>query len=271
MGNDRARGKFISDANSLLAGEERRARETLGAVLYRSADPTLDALCSSLHAQSARALWRQLGQAEDLERLNRRNFMGILSQGTLIGLSSPSSRIDKAKTRQDRKELHNNEKKRTAPNLRGGTRPGRRAVSRRGGSEPEANAVRGATEAGLPRSAGPTQATSLMRPSLITLTTSRNRDAVGEILTAERVPTADKLSVHGYIVIATPAILAVIPQHTSPKSHRSQYGVVSTSATQAARFESRAWFSPPPSAKKPPVLATFSEEVPTAHDSIKKA
>jgi methionyl-tRNA synthetase len=93
--------KFISEAKPWELAKSDEQQETLGAVLYRSAE-TLRWLAALLHPflpDSARTIWLQLGQTESLESTNPLELnWGGLAAGAPVGEVSPLfPRIDKAK------------------------------------------------------------------------------------------------------------------------------------------------------------------------------
>ncbi|MDT5294266.1 MAG: methionyl-tRNA synthetase, partial [Acidobacteriota bacterium] len=94
--------KFISEAKPWELARNEEQRETLGAVLYRSAETIrwLAVLLSPVMPESARGVWRQLGLAGDPQHLDPTELKwGGLHAGERIGEVAPLfPRIDKAKT-----------------------------------------------------------------------------------------------------------------------------------------------------------------------------
>src|SRR5205823_7984614 len=94
--------KFISDAKPWELAKSEEQRETLGAVLYRSAE-TIRWLAVLLHPvmpESTRAMWKQLGLDGDPQRIDPTELKwGGLHAGARTGEVAPLfPRIDKAKT-----------------------------------------------------------------------------------------------------------------------------------------------------------------------------
>src|SRR5215210_6658 len=94
--------KFISDAKPWELARDEEQRETLGAVLYRSAETLrwLAVLLYPVMPESTRAIWKQLGLEGDPQQIDPTELKwGGLRAGERVGEVAPLfPRIDKAKT-----------------------------------------------------------------------------------------------------------------------------------------------------------------------------
>jgi len=289
--------KFISEAKPWELAKSDEQRETLGAVLYRSAE-TLRWLACLLYPfipESAEAVWRQLGQAGEVGRMNPLELRwGGLAAGTEIGEVSPLfPRIDKAKVMAEiRKETSEQMAQQEEEGKATATGQGSGAHATQGsgahatqaavpGSEtaaattPERPPERGATEA---RPATPSEAAGKTGAGatagaegladFITIEDFVKVEMrVGEILTAERIPKSDKLLRFTVdLGEASPRqILAGIAEHYEPeKLIGRKVAVVSNLKPRKLRgFESQGMvLAASVGEEGRPVLATFAEDVP---------
>lgn len=270
--------KFISDAKPWELARNEEQRETLGAVLYRSAE-TLRWLAVMLYPfmpEAMRALWLQLGQTDEIEKSDPNGLhWGGLAAGTRLGEVSPIfPRIDKAKTMAEiERDIAQRNEKEPAGSQPSGAHATQAAMP---GSEtasevkPEEPPMRGATEAeavpGAPTA--PTAATPEGVVSHITIDDfAKVEMRVGEILTAERVPKADKLLRFTVDVgEAQPRqILAGIAQHYEPENliGRKIVVVSNLQPRKLRGFESQGMvLAASVGDEGRPVLATFTEDVP---------
>ncbi|MCA1633940.1 MAG: methionine--tRNA ligase [Acidobacteria bacterium] len=284
--------KFISDAKPWELAKSEEQRETLGAVLYRAAETLrwMAVMLYSFMPESARAIWRQLGQAEGIERLDPTQLQwGGLTQGTRIGEVSPIfPRIDKAKIMAEiEKEIAQRDEKASAgaqpagadaaPSGTDAEHPGTHTTQAAvPGAETateverEVPPVRGATEAeavpGAPSAPTPAQPEGVA--TYITIDDfAKVEMRVGEILTAERVPKADRLLRFTVDVGEEQPrqILAGIAQYYEPeKLIGRKIAVVSNLQPRKLRgFESQGMvLAASVGDEGRPVLATFTEDVP---------
>jgi len=249
--------KMISDAKPWDLAKDENQRQTLNAVLYRSAE-ALRWLCVLLYPvmpQATQEIYAQLGSTESVAKANPLELKwGGLAENTRIGEVKPLfPRIDKAKTLADISK--------------GAPHSGVHAT--------EADAVPGAAAKGTTQPPPPmqraTEADAASIPgvtSFIEITDFARVDLrVGEVLTAERVPKSDKLLLMR-IDIGEPKprqVLAGIAEYYEPeklvgrkvvvvanlkprklRGHESQGMVVAASIGEEGR----------------PVIATFTEDVP---------
>ncbi len=254
--------KMISDAKPWDLAKDDNQKQTLNAVLYRAAE-TLRWLCVLLYPVMPSAtteIWSQLGLAgaagtslgtSDPARLS----WGELPEGTSIGEVKPLfPRIDKAKTM---KEINDEVQDRTSK-VQSAADPGSAGISPAMDPQPQPAAAQPAAEANL--TSGVT--------SLIEITDFTKIDLrVGEVLSAERIPKADKLLLLSVDVGEEKprTILAGIAEYYSPeqllgrkiavvanlkprkmRGHESQGMLLAASVGEAGK----------------PVLATFTEDVP---------
>ena len=277
--------KFISDAKPWELAKSEEQRETLGAVLYRSAEAIrwLAVLLYPFMPESSLAIARQLGIEDEPGRSDpTRLKWGGLRRGTRIGEVAPLfPRIDKAKVMAEiEKETREKEENERAGQTQGGqpTRPapsGAHATQAAVPGSPTSTDVKpapprqGATEAQSPPGA-PQQAAAQPEgvASFITIDDfAKVEMRVGEVLTAERVPKSDKLLRFTVdLGEETPRqILAGIAEHYEPeKLVGRKLVVVSNLKPRKLRgFESQGMvLAASVGDEGRPVLATFTEDVP---------
>ena len=273
--------KFISDAKPWELSRSEEQRETLGAVLYRSAE-TLRWLAVMLYPvmpESAGAIWRQLGLEGDPGRIDPTELKwGGLRAGASVGEVAPLfPRIDKAKTMAEiEKDIE--QRKQTDAASGGGAAstaepsgahatqaavPGAPTATE---AKPERPPQQGATEAqpapGSQAAAPEGVATFITIEDFIKVELR-----VGQVLTAERVPKSDKLLRFTVdLGEAEPRqILAGIAEHYEPeKVVGRKLVIVSNLKPRKLRgFESQGMvLAATVGDEGRPVLATFDEDVP---------
>jgi methionyl-tRNA synthetase len=273
--------KMISDAKPWELAKDENQKQTLSAVLYRAAE-TLRWLCVLLYPVMPTAtleIWTQLGLANspgstgtpagiDPAKLK----WGELAEGTVIGEVKPLfPRIDKAKTMAEIKA-----QEQTA---------GADGRSVQGSGEPERPSGVHATEANAvlnspisketrpsPPMTGSTEADAVPGAegvtSFIDITDFTKIDLrVGEVLTAERIPKADKLLLLTVDIGEEKPrqILAGIAQYYEPERLLGQkIAVVANLKPRKLRgHESQGMLlAASVGDEGKPVIATFTEDVP---------
>jgi methionyl-tRNA synthetase len=246
--------KMISDAKPWALAKDENQRQTLNAVLYRSAE-TLRWLCVMLYPvmpQATEEIYKQLGLSDSPLNANPLELKwGSLKEGTRIGEVKPLfPRIDKAKILESiRKDAEGS-----------------------GTHATEADAVPGSQvsqeTAPVPPMQHATEADTEGVTSFIEIGDFAKVDLrVGQVLTAERLPKSDKLLLMKIDIGESEPrqILAGIAEYYEPekmvgrkvvivanlkprklRGHESQGMVVAASVGENGR----------------PVIATFAEEVP---------
>jgi methionyl-tRNA synthetase len=259
--------KMISDAKPWDLAKDENQKQTLNAVLYRAAE-TLRWLCVLLYPAMPSAtaeIWSQLGLTSSSDSPTPATIdpaklkWGELAEGTIIGEVKPLfPRIDKAKTMNEI-----NEQAQAA----GGNNPGESSTSKieapgTAGVPPAMSAEReplpgqGAT----PSTEGVT--------SFIDITDFTKVDLrVGEVLTAERIPKADKLLLLSVDVGEEKPrqILAGIAQYYSPEAllGRKIAVVANLKPRKLRGYESQGMLLAASVGEAgKPVIATFTEDVP---------
>jgi methionyl-tRNA synthetase len=275
--------KFISEAKPWELAKSEEQRETLGAVLYRSAE-TLRWLAVMLYPvmpESSAAIWRQLGLEGDPKALDPAELKwGGLEAGARVGEVAPLfPRIDKAKTMAEiqneiaqRKEAETGKdaaNKDAAPVEHSGAHATQAAVPGAPTAtevKPEQPPQQGATEAQAPPQAQPQTPEGVV--TYITIEDFIKVELkVGEVLTAERVPKSDKL-LRFTVDVGEPEprqILAGIAEHYEPeKMVGRKLVIVSNLKPRKLRgFESQGMvLAASVGDEGRPVLATFAEDVP---------
>jgi len=274
--------KMISEAKPWELAKDESQRQTLNAVLYRAAE-TLRWLAVLLHPvmpDATRAIWTQLGQADDISQYDPAQLLwGGMQAGARIGEVAPVfPRIDKAKIMAEIEK--ENQAKESAnietPAPHSGTHateadavPGSTNAA---GTKPEPP-QRGATEAdAVPQSqSGAPQSPSSAPEGVATFIGIEDfikvEMRVGEILTAERILKSDKL-LRFTIDLGEAAprqILAGIAEYYEPETLIGRkVAVVSNLKPRKLRgFESQGMvLAASVGDEGRPVLATFAEDVP---------
>ncbi|HYN85420.1 MAG TPA: methionine--tRNA ligase [Pyrinomonadaceae bacterium] len=270
--------KFLSDAKPWELARSEEQRETLGAVLYRAAE-TLRWLVVMLYPvmpESAEKLWSQLGQTEALSKIDPASLAwGGLKEGTRIGEVAPVfPRVDKAKAMAEiEKELAAAREREAAEEAQGSgahatqaATPGSEAAADTKPQPPE----RGATEAdAVPAASRQAAAGGAegVANQIVIEEFAKVEMRVGQVLTAERVPKADKLlRLTVDVGEAEPRqILAGIAQHYEPDAlvGRKIAVVTNLKPRKLRGFESQGMvLAASVGDEGRPVLATFTEDVP---------
>ena len=268
--------KFISDAKPWNLAKDATQRVTLDAVLYRAAE-TLRWLAVLLHPvmpKATRALWQQLGMKDDLARYDPIQLKwGELPEGARLGeVEAIFPRLDKAKIM---KELENKTEGTVEHSGQHATQAeGVPGVASAVETKPEPPmrhateaepAVANASVAGATSNANTTTTEGIV--NLIDIEDfAKVEMRVGEILTAERVPKADKLLRFTINLGETEPrqILAGIAQHYEPDTliGRKVVIVANLKPRKLRGFESQGMVLAASIGEEGrPVLATFTEDV----------
>jgi methionyl-tRNA synthetase len=286
--------KMISDAKPWDLAKDLNQTQTLNAVLYRAAE-TLRWLCVLLYPVMPTAtteIWLQLGLANlaggagspanfDPAKLT----WGELAEGTVVGEVKPLfPRIDKAKTM---KEINEAEVEGPTSNVQGLSAPEGKAVTgttgppamsaqREGGSGAHATEADAVASGSFNRETQPSPPMVGASEAEAVLGVTNQIDItdftkielrVGEVLTAERIPKADKLLLLSVDVGEDKPrqILAGIAQHYSPEqlTGRKIAVVTNLKPRKLRGLESQGMLlAASVGDEGKPVLATFMEDVP---------
>jgi methionyl-tRNA synthetase len=280
--------KMISDAKPWELAKDESQRQTLNAVLYRAAE-SLRWLCVMLYPIMPEAtveIWSQLGLADTGSPAKRDPAelkWGGLSAATAIGEVKPLfPRIDKVKTMA---EINVGQEKGQEAGAVGRTEPGTSGDTPRITAPPETDhGVHGTEADAVPASLGATQ-TQPSPPvqhateadavpgaegvtSFIDITDFAKVELrVGEVLTAERIPKADKLlRLTVDVGEEQPRqILAGIAQYYEPEQlvGRKIAVVANLKPRKLRGFESQGMLlAASVGDEGKPVIATFTEDVP---------
>ncbi|HEX7175944.1 MAG TPA: methionine--tRNA ligase subunit beta, partial [Pyrinomonadaceae bacterium] len=259
--------KLISESKPWELAKDEKQRPALGAVLYRAAESLrwLAALLYPVMPESAASIWRQLGQTTDITKTNPTELTwGGLREGTLVGDVAPLfPRLDKKKI-MDTIEEENAQKNAPAE-----TRATQAAVP---GSEAAAETkpappAPGATEADAVPPAAKEKAADA-GGGLITIDDFVKVELrVAQVLTAERVPKADRLlRLTVDVGEESPRqILAGIALHYEPESllGRKIIVVSNLQPRKLRGLESQGMLLAASAGDEgKPILATFAEDVP---------
>lgn len=279
--------KLISDAKPWELAKDAEQRETLNAVLYRSAETLrwLAVLLYPFMPESCRSMWRQLGQSGDPELLDP----AALQWGGLLA-GSPTGDIVPLFPRLDKiKIMAEIEKENSAPDEPQPAASGDAATQTfgpTGARIPGAHAtqadavplsVRTADTLPLPKMQGATEADAVpgaqTSPAEGVTTHIGIEDftkvelRVAQVLTAERLPKSDKL-LRLTVDIGEPEprqILAGIAEHYEPGPlvGRKIIVVANLKPRKMRGFESQGMLLAASIGDEGrPVLATFAEDVP---------
>ena len=262
--------KMISDAKPWDLAKDEQQQQTLNAVLYRAAE-TLRWLCVLLYPVMPTAtseIWQQLGLAAsgDPAKVDPAQLKwGGLAEGTRIGEVKPLfPRIDKAKTMKEIEDATQTteQPEKPAPSA---TASGTHATE----ADAVPSAVGKAETAPAPPMVGATEAEAVPGlASYIDITDFTKVELrVGEVLTAERIPKADKLLLLSVDVGEEKPrqILAGIAQHYAPEQllGRKIAVVANLKPRKLRGFESQGMLlAASVGDEGKPVLATFTEAVP---------
>jgi len=261
--------KMISDAKPWDLAKDENQKQTLNAVLYRAAE-TLRWLCVLLFPVMPNAtmeIWNQLGlgsstDAPTLAGIDPKKLKwGELDEGTTIGEVKPLfPRIDKAKTM---KEINEQGQEQGAG---GGSAEASVPASGSGSASPSSIVEQGASGSG--QHATDADAGAVGVTSFIDITDFTKVDLrVGEVLTAERIPKADKLLLLTVDIGEEKPrqILAGIAQFYSPEQllGRKIAVVANLKPRKLRGYESQGMLLAASVGEEgKPVIATFTEDVP---------
>ena len=258
--------KLISDAKPWELAKDEGQRQTLGAVLYRAAESLrwLAVMLYPVMPGAATATWLHLGQSEDITKSDPTKLTwGGLQKGARVGEVSPLfPRLDKKKIMAAIEEEKSEQAAREGTHATQAAVPGSPAAAE---TKPEPPA-RGATEADAVQPPAPAEkAEGVSYISIDDFVKVELR--VGQILTAERVPKADKLlRLTVDVGEADPRqILAGIALHYEPESliGRKIAVVTNLQPRKLRGLESQGMLLAASVGEEGrPVLATFTEEVP---------
>ena len=242
--------KMISDAKPWALAKDENQKQTLGAVLYRAAESLrwLSVLLHPVMPGASQTIWTQLGIEGSPAQVKPTELTwGELKEGAAIGDVQPIfPRIDKTKTMA---EINANQKSTGAT---------------------EADAVPGAAAANKP---GPpmthaTEADAVGVTSFIEIDDFAKVDLrVGQVLSAERIPKADKLVLMKVDIGEEQPrqILAGIAQYYEPEKlvGRKVVIVANLKPRKLRGYESQGMVVAASYGEEGrPVIATFTEDVP---------
>jgi methionyl-tRNA synthetase len=256
--------KMISDAKPWDLAKDESQRQTLNAVLYRAAE-SLRWLCVLLYPvmpNATKEIYAQIGLSDDLSRINPAELnWGGLAEETAIGEVRPLfPRIDKAKTMEEIKKQESGVRGQGSEDVE--TQPPRtmqmaddnKSVATHGSGQhtTEADAVPGAE--------GVVNFIDITDFAKIEL-------RVGEVLTAARIPRADKLLLISVDIGEEKPrqILAGIAQYYEPEQliGRKIVVVANLKPRKLRGFESQGMLLAASVGEEgKPVIATFAEDVP---------
>ncbi len=268
--------KFLSDAKPWVLAKSDDQRETLGAVLYRAAETIrwLAVLLAPFMPAASKAIGHQLGLEVELESIDPAGLKwGELKPGTKIGEVVPIfPRIDKAKVMSEIKNISTDEQEektieveQPAAHATQAAVPGSETTEETRPPEPP---MKGATEADA---VAPAKMESGATGGVISLIGiedfAKVEMRVATILTAERVPKADKLlRLTVDLNEAAPRqILAGIAQYYEPENllGRKIIVVSNLQPRKMRGLESQGMLlAASVGDEGRPVLATFTEDVP---------
>jgi methionyl-tRNA synthetase len=245
--------KMISEAKPWGLAKDESQKETLGAVLYRAAE-ALRWLCVLLYPvmpNSTSGIYQQIGLTSDPSRLDpARLKWGELAEGTQIGeVKALFPRIDKAKTMD---EITNQKSE----------------VRSQGSEVSEARASARAAEPGTQLSpAGATPAAEGLVNYIDITDFAKVELRVGQVLTAERIPKADKLLLITVDIGEEKPrqILAGIAEYYEPEQiiGRKIVVVANLKPRKLRGYESQGMLLAASVGEEgKPVIATFAEDVP---------
>jgi methionyl-tRNA synthetase len=227
--------KMITDAKPWDLAKDENQKQTLGAVLYRAAESLrwLSVLLYPVMPEASRAIWKQLGLESVPDKIDPSTLKwGELPEGTAIGDVQPVfPRLDKTQILSD---------------IQSGSESVKPAVQ-----EPPA------------KDAGETNITTFIEIDDFAKVDLR----VGQVLSAERVPKADKLLLLKIdLGEAQPRqILAGIAQYYEPEKliGRKVVIVANLKPRKLRGFESQGMVVAASYGEEGrPVIATFTEDVP---------
>ena len=257
--------KMISEAKPWDLAKDESQKQTLNTVLYRAAE-SLRWLCVLLYPVMPNAtggIWQQLGLSEDLSKQDpARLKWGELRGGTQIGeVKALFPRIDKAKTME---EISNQKSEiRSQESEAAETRPSGRV------QESEAATIEGSKQKaeGGEASAPGAEAVAGVANYIDITDFAKGELRVGEVLTAERIPKADKLLLITVDIGEEKPrqILAGIAQYYEPEKlvGRKIVVVANLKPRKLRGYESQGMLLAASVGEEgKPVIATFAEDVP---------
>jgi methionyl-tRNA synthetase len=247
--------KVISDAKPWDLAKDENQKQTLGAVLYQAAESLrwLSVLLHPFMPNASQAMWTQLGLDGSPAQVNPKELeWGELKEGSRIGDVQPVfPRIDKAKTMS---EINKDASAAGSPGVH----------------VTEADAVSAASETTQP--APPmthaTEADAVGVTSFIEIDDFAKVDLrVGQVLSAERIPKADKLLLMKIDLAEEQPrqVLAGIAQYYEPEKlvGRKVVVVANLKPRKLRGLESQGMVVAASYGEEGrPVLATFTEDVP---------
>ena len=247
--------KVISDAKPWDLAKDENQKQTLGAVLYQAAESLrwLSVLLHPFMPNASQAMWTQLGLDGSPAQVNPKELKwGELKEGSRIGDVQPVfPRIDKAKTMS---EINKDASAAGSPGVH----------------VTEADAVPAASETTQP--APPmthaTEADAIGVTSFIEIDDFAKVDLrVGQVLSAERIPKADKLLLMKIDLAEEQPrqVLAGIAQYYEPEKlvGRKVVVVANLKPRKLRGLESQGMVVAASYGEEGrPVLATFTEDVP---------
>jgi methionyl-tRNA synthetase len=247
--------KVISDAKPWDLAKDENQKQTLGAVLYQAAESLrwLSVLLHPFMPNASQAMWTQLGLDGSPAQVNPKELeWGELKEGSRIGDVQPVfPRIDKAKTMS---EINKDASAAGSPGVH----------------VTEADAVPAASETTQP--APPmthaTEADAVGVTSFIEIDDFAKVDLrVGQVLSAERIPKADKLLLMKIDLAEEQPrqVLAGIAQYYEPEKlvGRKVVVVANLKPRKLRGLESQGMVVAASYGEEGrPVLATFTEDVP---------
>jgi methionyl-tRNA synthetase len=247
--------KVISDAKPWDLAKDENQKQTLGAVLYEAAESLrwLSVLLHPFMPNASQAMWTQLGLDGSPAQVNPKELeWGELKEGSRIGDVQPVfPRIDKAKTMS---EINKDASAAGSPGVH----------------VTEADAVPAASETTQP--APPmthaTEADAVGVTSFIEIDDFAKVDLrVGQVLSAERIPKADKLLLMKIDLAEEQPrqVLAGIAQYYEPEKlvGRKVVVVANLKPRKLRGLESQGMVVAASYGEEGrPVLATFTEDVP---------
>jgi methionyl-tRNA synthetase len=259
--------KMISDAKPWGLAKDESQKQTLGAVLYRAAE-ALRWLCVLLYPvmpSSTSGIYQQLGWGGDLARLDpARLKWGELAAGTEIGEVKPLfPRIDKAKTMDEitnQKSEVRSQKSEPSSLTAGANSSGARGEQGTGATGGEGSGHQATEADAAPGAEGVANYIDIDDFAKVEL-------RVGEVLTAERIPKADKLLLITVDIGEEKPrqILAGIAQYYEPEKllGRKIVVVANLKPRRLRGFESQGMLLAASVGEEgKPVIPTFAEEVP---------
>jgi methionyl-tRNA synthetase len=243
--------KMITDAKPWDLAKDENQKQTLGAVLYRAAESLrwLSVLLHPVMPEASRAIWNQLGLEGSPSQVNPSELKwGQLNEGAAIGEVQPVfPRMDKAKIMSE---------------INAGEKP-----SGVHATEADAVAPAPATQPPPPMKHA-TEADAVGVTSFIEIDDFAKVDLrVGQVLSAERVPKADKLLLLKIDLGEEQPrqILAGIAQYYEPEKliGRKVVIVANLKPRKLRGFESQGMVVAASYGEEGrPVIATFTEDVP---------